>query len=84
MAARTLSRRALRMGKSSGTIQNDWDDFVAGFNANATLWNNVKTALLAVCTKLDADAGVTDVNYNSTTAALTGMGSTADSITLVQ
>lgn len=32
----------------------------------------LRTSLLAVCTKLDADAGVTDTNYNSTTTTALG------------
>lgn len=78
MAARTISRRYLRMFKNSTTVGKDFSTLMSAMNTNAVLWGNLRDAILSVCTKLDTDAGVTDANYTATLIGLTGMLSTAD------
>lgn len=41
------------------------DDIVREWNQMVALLNQLRTKFNAVLTKLDADAGVTDTNYNS-------------------
>lgn len=79
MAARTISRRYLRMFKNSTLVGKDFSTLMSAMNTNAILWGNLRDAILGVCSKLDADGGVTDANYTATAIGLTGMLSTADS-----
>lgn len=76
MATVTLKRKALRMGKASAQ-PNDWDDLVTAFNKLTTLCNELKLDHNALLAKLDADAGVMDMNY---TALHTTVAADADSL----
>lgn len=52
------------------------DDLAKALRDVADDFTAIRTALLNLGTKLDADAGVTDVNYNTTIAADLGTQAT--------